>query len=123
MSAMAPDVSGPVPQCSREGCPSYDGKRCELTGFQPRGACEPAIEKLAGDLQVRDAEVGIMTAQRDSDALMIHSLKALIRQAQWSGRGRDPAGWYCPWCLNEGTQGHADGCPAVDVLGIGRGSF
>lgn len=35
-----------VPWCSEGACPSYDGKRCALTGFQPRGVCEPAVISL-----------------------------------------------------------------------------
>lgn len=34
-----------IGDCSREDCPSYDGKRCRLTGFTPRG-CEPGWGEL-----------------------------------------------------------------------------
>jgi hypothetical protein len=32
--------------CSHDDCPSYDGKRCRLTGLRPYG-CEPAFRLLA----------------------------------------------------------------------------
>ena len=35
-----------VPRCD-EDCPSFDGKRCELLGFQPEGICEPAVKAMA----------------------------------------------------------------------------
>lgn len=31
-----------VPWCD-DRCPSYDGKRCERTGFRPDRICEPAV--------------------------------------------------------------------------------
>ena len=31
-----------VPNCT-EGCPSHDGKRCELLGHRPSDVCLPAI--------------------------------------------------------------------------------
>jgi len=35
-----------VPFCSDKDCPSYDGKRCRITGFVPAGICEPAVVEL-----------------------------------------------------------------------------
>jgi hypothetical protein len=40
-----------VPCCTREQCPAYDGKRCELTGFRPDGLCEPVVSAMAGLLE------------------------------------------------------------------------
>ena len=31
-----------------DACPEHDGKRCRLTGFRPRGICEPWAVRLAG---------------------------------------------------------------------------
>lgn len=41
------DEIRPTPEggCSYDECPSYDGKRCRLTGFRPYG-CEPAWDRL-----------------------------------------------------------------------------
>lgn len=36
-----------VPFCTREKCPSFDGKRCRVTGFQPHSVCEPAVREMA----------------------------------------------------------------------------
>ena len=33
-----------IPMCDEDNCPSYDGKRCRLTGFRPSHHCEPALE-------------------------------------------------------------------------------
>src|SRR5512138_2025044 len=32
-----------VPTCTREECPSYDGKRCRMIGHRPESICEPAV--------------------------------------------------------------------------------
>lgn len=39
-----------VPVCSTLDCPSYDGKRCRLTGFRPARICEPAVEAMSEEL-------------------------------------------------------------------------
>lgn len=41
---------GGVPLCE-EGCPSYDGKRCRLTGFRPGSICDPAVQEMAAELR------------------------------------------------------------------------
>lgn len=35
-----------VPWCN-ERCRAHDGKRCDLTGFKPRGVCEPEVAEMA----------------------------------------------------------------------------
>jgi hypothetical protein len=40
-----------VPLCSESACPSYDGKRCIETGFQPNNICEPAVADMAAALR------------------------------------------------------------------------
>lgn len=30
-----------------DGCPNYDGKRCEAIGFQPDRFCEPCVIEMA----------------------------------------------------------------------------
>ena len=44
---MQPEVSEKtgVPWCSKR-CPSNDGKRCTLMGYEPSSVCEPAIEAI-----------------------------------------------------------------------------
>lgn len=32
------------PFCSRDDCPSFDGKRCSIMGYCPTYLCEPLIE-------------------------------------------------------------------------------
>lgn len=36
-----------VPLCSRERCPSYDGKRCGETGNKPDEVCVPEVRAMA----------------------------------------------------------------------------
>lgn len=43
-SDLAPNWDDNIPLCSND-CPSYDGKRCALTGFSPKQICEPAISE------------------------------------------------------------------------------
>jgi hypothetical protein len=40
-----------VPLCSERRCPSYDGKRCEETGFRPGNVCEPEVVDMAAELR------------------------------------------------------------------------
>lgn len=37
---------GQTPLCSYDGCPEYDGKRCELEGHRPDSICGPAVRQL-----------------------------------------------------------------------------
>lgn len=48
-----------VPLCSDANCPSYDGKRCRVTGFRPSRHCEPAVEAMAEKLGYRDKYVNV----------------------------------------------------------------
>lgn len=34
-----------IPLCDGS-CPLYDGKRCTVTGFRPRGICEPVVAAM-----------------------------------------------------------------------------
>ncbi|MGK3981379.1 hypothetical protein WMF38_57810 [Sorangium sp. So ce118] len=43
--------SNGVPLCSENRCPSYDGKRCEETGFRPHTICEPEVIAMAAELR------------------------------------------------------------------------
>jgi len=48
-----------LPRCTREGCPAYDGKRCELTGYRPESLCEPAVQEIVariGSLSLTSGE-------------------------------------------------------------------
>lgn len=52
---------GRIGYCSESACPSYDGKRCRLTGFRPDRVCEPwlvntldELDELRKDLASRD---------------------------------------------------------------------
>lgn len=38
---------GGEPMCSHMVCPKYDGKRCELLGFEPAAVCIPAVRIMA----------------------------------------------------------------------------
>lgn len=51
------DVS-PIPYCSREECPQYDGeRRCRLLGARPGNICEPAVAALLREIErLRAAE-------------------------------------------------------------------
>lgn len=40
-----PEMEKGIPICS-ERCPSYDGKRCDITGFRPSRVCEPAVREI-----------------------------------------------------------------------------
>lgn len=40
-----------VPRCSEDGCPKYDGKRCELLGRRPDNICEPAVIDIVAHLK------------------------------------------------------------------------
>jgi len=40
-----------VPWCTREDCPAFDGKRCELLGFRPGSLCEPQVAEMARQLR------------------------------------------------------------------------
>jgi len=51
-----PTYDGVVPRCSHEGCPLYDGKRCEALGFRPDGICEPTVVTMGKRLQVLEAK-------------------------------------------------------------------
>ena len=42
-----------LPECSDE-CPSHDGKRCHLLGFEPERICEPAIVILMKRIEVKE---------------------------------------------------------------------
>lgn len=48
----SPDWSGDglFPVCSSE-CPSHDGKRCRLIGFQPSSVCEPVVREANRQLR------------------------------------------------------------------------
>lgn len=41
-----------LPACAREQCQHYDGKRCELLGFQPSEICEPVTRSMAALLDM-----------------------------------------------------------------------
>ena len=51
-----------LPQCPREGCPSYDGKRCDVTGAQPYTLCEPAVQVLVNIMRSRPEGVAGLRA-------------------------------------------------------------
>lgn len=40
-----------IPTCKMDECPSYDGKRCILTGFEPEQVCEPAVRGMVNALR------------------------------------------------------------------------
>jgi hypothetical protein len=40
-----------VPRCTYDDCPSYDGKRCEETGFRPGSICEPAVIDMVEEIR------------------------------------------------------------------------
>jgi len=44
---MAPTLVEGLPVCDQEGCPLYDGKRCDAQGCRPESLCEPAVEAMA----------------------------------------------------------------------------
>jgi len=41
-----------VPRCAESDCRHFDGKRCQLIGFQPDGICEPAVAQMSEAMQV-----------------------------------------------------------------------
>jgi hypothetical protein len=41
-----------VPQCAQEQCRHFDGKRCELMGFEPGSICEPAVAQMSEAIHV-----------------------------------------------------------------------
>jgi len=52
-----PEDVGGVPHCSLEKCPSYDGKRCRLTGFRAGIVCEPAILDMRNEIVALRAQL------------------------------------------------------------------
>jgi hypothetical protein len=46
---LAPDG---VPFCAEEKCSQYDGKRCMMTGFAPRGICEPYVLDMVAAIRI-----------------------------------------------------------------------
>lgn len=45
-----------VPWCTREDCPAYDGKRCQILGFRPGSLCEPQVAEMARLIRAAQAE-------------------------------------------------------------------
>jgi hypothetical protein len=60
--------------CSEDDCPSWDGKRCRLTGNRPRGGCEPAFEALLA--KADDAKE--MHRQLDAAEKRVEELMAIV---------------------------------------------
>jgi len=49
INEIQPNFHDNIGYCSYESCPSYDGKRCELMGFQPYTICEPWVKEMIKD--------------------------------------------------------------------------
>lgn len=113
--------------CSDDACPSYDGKRCNLTGFRPHGLCEPwakgilaEVERLRGENERLRATV---KRWEDEEASAGHKC-SLVEQAlrnviESCATDSDT----CAVCSNDLTR-HVEGCAvfAADQL-IGPEQF
>lgn len=54
-----------IPHCSEDDCRHYDGKRCELMGFQPDSICEPAVHRMSEAISVVLANPSMPKAVRE----------------------------------------------------------
>ncbi len=81
-----PDVTGGVPRCTYDACPSYDGKRCAVLGFRPDAICEPAVIEMAGQVRELATQVSELRAElgnRQDEALTDGRLDAFTEIAAY----------------------------------------
>lgn len=50
MTLKIPNITNEVPLCSFDACPSFDGKRCKITGYRPKELCEPAVREMSATI-------------------------------------------------------------------------
>lgn len=62
---MKPNLINGIGYCAGDGCPEYDGKRCQLMGFRPQGICEPWVLELVAKVKNLEKELENLELQHN----------------------------------------------------------
>jgi hypothetical protein len=120
-----------VPRCTRDKCPAFDGKRCDLMGYRPGPLCEPAVAVMAEDLRHARAALRHIARVCDEPGADVGQFAACASMDPPSAFAPSfdyapvpppPAPGECPICAPHEEHGTEECCaPCGDPSGEGCG--